>query len=194
MLSPAFEAVFGAPVALTGVSAEDLGLADARVVREWAEHGSGGVYRSGLLSLCSVRENGGDLGPWARWLPRGARRFASSAFGFLFVTTGDDLWIVDPQVGEVVESDVPLEELPDLLSEPHVLEDFLREELFEVWRELSDETLDRQWLCPTPAMPLGGAWTASSLKAMSPEVLLSFTAQLFTDDGPDAVAVRRLGP
>ncbi len=195
MLSPAFVSVFGSPLANTGVSAADLGLAHSLVLLAWTERGEGGVYRSGLFSLCSVRENGGNLGPWARVLPPGARLFASSAFGFLFVTTGDDLWIVNPQEGQVVESDVPLVELPDLLCEPSVLEDFLREELFEAWHEASGETLDRQWLCPTRGpMPLGFEWTASSLEAMSLAVFLSFTAQRFDGDGPDGVEVRRLEP
>jgi hypothetical protein len=195
MRSAAFASVFGSPRSLTGVSAADLGLAQSRVIREWTEGGARGVYRSGLLSLCSARENSGDLGPWARWLPQGGRLFASSAFGFLFVTTGDDLWVVNPQAGEVVESDVPLGELPDLLCEANVLEDFLRQELFEVWHELGGETLDRHWLCPTRGpMPLGFDWTVSSLEPMSPAVFLSFTAQLFADDGPDGVEVRRLEP
>lgn len=194
MLSADFTSCFGAPAASTGVSAADLGLAHSDVIRGWTEAGDAGVYRSGLVSICSVRENGGDLGPWARYLPAGARLFASSAFGFLYVTTGEDLWVVDPQNGQVVESDVPLDELPDLLCDPGVREDFLREELFGIWSELSGEALGSQWLSPTPAIALGGDWTVASLRPSSSGVYLSFTAQLFDDHGPNAVEIRRLPP
>ncbi len=131
------------------------------------------MYASGLLSLCSVRENGGDPGLWGKFLPASARVFASSAFGLFYATTGEDLWVVSPRYGQVVEADVPLDELPDVLCEPAVLDEFLRQELFELWSELNGESVDKQWLCPTPALPLGGEWTVASLKAMSPDLFLS---------------------
>ena len=194
MLSAVFDSRFGSPAAGTGVSAADLELAHSEVIAKWTAGGHAGVYASGLLSLCSVRENGGDPGAWGRYLPARARVFASGAFGILYVTTGEDLWVVSPQYGQVIEADVPLDELPDVLSEPEVLEEFLQQELFELWSELTDEVLDKQWLCPTPALPLGGGWALDSLRPMRPDLFLSFTAQLFDDGGPNGVEIRRRAP
>ena len=194
MLSARFDSTFGAPAAGTGVALADLELAHSEALAEWTAGGAAGVYASGLLSVCSVRENGGDPGPWGRYLPGRARIFASGAFGLLYVTTGEDLWIVSPQYGQVIESDVTLDELPDLLCEPDVLDEFLRQELFELWSELHDEMLDKAWLCPSPAPALGGTWTLAGLQPMRPDVFLSFTAQLFADGGSSGVEVRRLPP
>jgi hypothetical protein len=117
MSTQAFRDRYREPVPGTAVSPQAIGLGAAAPVLQWVADGIGGVYRHGLLSLCSVRENGGDLGDWATWLPPGVRLFASSAFGFLFCSGGADLWVVDPHYGQIVESDVPLAEALGLLCE-----------------------------------------------------------------------------
>lgn len=188
----AFAAVYGTPAPHSAAAPGMLGLPDTPALRSLDDTRLRGVFAGGLLSIASRRENGGDLGPWSRHLPRGARLLASSAFGFLFATTGSDLWVIDPHAGQVVESDIPLAELPEVVCEPALREDFLREPLFRRWRALDGGDLIDQWLCPTPVPALGGSWTVESLRRTDPAFFLSFTAQLFADDGPEAVQVRRL--
>lgn len=191
----AFVAHFGAPLPHSAVTRLALGLPDSEALRRLDDERLRGVFAGGLLSIASRRENGGDLGPWSRHLPTGARLLASSAFGFLFASSGSDLWVVDPHAGQVVESDIPLMELPEVVCEPDLREDFLRESLFRRWHELDGGDLVEQWLCPTPVPALGGSWSVASLRRTDPAFFLSFTAQLFEDHGPHAVQVRRLaGP
>jgi hypothetical protein len=191
----AFVALFGTPAPGSAVTPGVLGLPATQALRSLDDERLRGVFAGGLLSIASRRENGGDLGPWSRHLPGGARLLASSAFGFLFATTGSDLWVVDPHAGQVVESDIPLPELPEVVCEPELREDFLRESLFRRWHALDGGPLVEQWLCPTPVPALGGSWSVESLRRTDPAFFLSFTAQLFADSGPHAVQVRRLaGP
>lgn len=189
-----FEALFAAPQSGTSLAPSDMGLADSPAFAGADLMRCTGLFREGLLSVCSPRENGGALDAWGRYLPPGARLLASSAFGFLFVACGPGLWVVDPQAGQVVESDVPLAELFDLLCDPDLREDFLRESLFDDWRKLSDEPLVQHWLCPSPAIALGGNWSLASLVRMPTGPFLSFTAGLFEAEGPNAVEIRRLVP
>lgn len=186
-----FTHAFGEPLPGTAVAAATLGLAATVTQPSPAKRG---VFRSGLLSICSYRENGGDLGAWAAYLPPGARLFASSAFGFLFALAGEALWVINPHYGQIVESDVGLPEFWSMLSEPALREEHLREPLFAQWLALNPQPLIADWLCPTPAIALAGDWRVSTLKPMAPAVMLSFTAQLFDASGPNAVEVRRLAP
>ena len=191
MATHLFINTFGQPLPSTAVAASTLGLADS-VLR--FSPGPHGVFRHGLLSICSTRENGGDLGAWSAYLPPGTRLFASSAFGFLFALADEALWVIDPHYGQVVESDVGLADFWPMLSEPTLRRDHLREPLFAQWQALNPQPLIADWLCPTPAIALAGQWRVSTLKPMTPALLLSFTAQLFDAGGSNAVAVRRLGP
>lgn len=191
MATQAFIQTFGEALPGTAVAASALGLHDS-VLR--FSPGPQGVFRNGLLSICSTRENGGDLGAWGPYLPPGTRLFASSAFGFLFALAGEALWVIDPHYGQVVESDVSLSNLWSVLSESALRRDHLREPLFAQWQALNPQPLTTDWLCPTPAIALAGHWTVSTLKPMPPALLLSFTAQLFDASGSSAVEVRLLGP
>eukprot|EP01137_Pigoraptor_chileana_P015150 Opistho-2@70736 len=78
-----FTQTFGPPLPDSAMSAEGLGLAASGTLRAAGQAHCTGVFQDGLLSVCSGRENGGDPGGWARFLPTGTRLFASSAFGFL---------------------------------------------------------------------------------------------------------------
>lgn len=186
-----FTLAFGEPLPCTAVPASTLGLADS--VTQSSPNRQG-VFRSGLLSICSCRENGGDLGAWATYLPPGARLFASSAFGFLFALAGDAIWVINPHYGQIVESDVGLPEFWSMLCEPALRKVHLQEPLFTQWLALNRQPLIADWLCPTPAIALAGDWRVSTLKPMTPAVMLSFTAQLFDASGANAVEVRRLAP
>ncbi len=188
----AFRRAFGAPAAGTGRSPAGLGLAASGGLAGFVAEVGGGLFRDGLLSVCSIREGDGSLAEWNAHLPAGARLFATGAFGFLFAAAGDAVWVVDPQHGEVVESDIPLRDIFDVLAEPATRERFLRESLFEDWRELHGGTLGTCILCPSPAPALGGDWSLTSLQAMSLPVYLSFTAQLFGNTPAGQVEVRRL--
>ena len=191
MATHPFIRAFGEPLPGTALPVSALGLADSVLRHSPGPHG---VFRSGLLSICSARENGGDLGAWSPYLPPGTRLFASSAFGFLFALAGEALWVIDPHYGQVVESDVGLADFWSMLSEPALRQDHLREPLFAQWRALNPQPLSADWLCPTPAIALAGQWTVSTLKPMTPALLLSLTAQLFDTNGSNAVEVRRLEP
>lgn len=191
MATQDFINTFGNPLPGTAVPASALRLAD-NVLR--FSPGPHGIFRHGLLSICSTRENDGDLGAWSAYLPAGSRLFASSAFGFLFALAKEALWVVDPHYGQVVESDIGLAEFWSMLSEPSLRQDHLREPLFAQWQALNPQPLTDDWLCPTPAIALAGQWQVSTLKPMTPALLLSFTAQLFDASGNNAVEVRRLAP
>ena len=187
-----FTQTFGPPLPDSAMSAEGLGLAASGTLRAAGQAHCTGVFQDGLLSVCSGRENGGDPGGWARFLPAGTRLFASSAFGFLCLSGGEDLWVIDTQYGQVVESDASLAEFFEMICEAELRRDFLREPLWRQWQQLNPAVLRDAWLCPTPAIALGGQWTLASLQTMTPALLLSFTAQLFDAAGPGAVSVRRL--
>lgn len=194
MASTPFARCFGPALAGSALSASRIGLGDNAEFNTPAFAACSGVFKCGLLSVCSTRENGGELGAWAAYLPPGARLFASSAFGCLFAHTDQGLWVVDPHYGQVVESDLQLPELFELLCEPEVREEYLRESLFLQWQALNAGALLAEWLCPTPAIALAGQWTVATLRPMAPALLLSFTAQLFGPGADQAVEVRRLGP
>jgi hypothetical protein len=188
----AFRTAFGAPVTGSGRPPAALGLENAGGLADFVARVGAGRFRHGLLSVCSEREGDGGLGEWSDYLPAACRLFATGAFGFLFATRGEEVWVIDPHHGQVVESNIPLGELFDTLAEPGLREEFLKESLFADWLELGGEEPVEHILCPTPVPALGGNWSLASLRPMSLPVFLSFTAQLFDQQGKHRVEVRRL--
>lgn len=187
-----FSETFGTPYPGSAVGLRELGLQTSDALKCFINPDLHGLFHHGLLSIASVREQSGDLGPWAQFVPHGTRLFASSAFGFLFTTSGSDLWVIDPIAGQVVESDIPLEELPDLLCDADVRHDFLKESLFQDWYSLNKMDLLNYWLCPTPVPAFGGSWSLNSLRKIDPIFFLSFTAQIFDPNGPNSISIRQL--
>jgi hypothetical protein len=183
---------FGRPRAETASTIERLGLAHSGTLKQFVVEIGGGIFADGLFSVLSVREQVDDLGEWQDWLPPDARLFACSAFGFLFLTRGDDVWLVDTQYGEILEADCSLEEAILQFTQLTTQEEILRSSLFQIWNEMIGLLPSNSVLCPIPAIALGGTWTATTLSVMTLPIYLSFTGQIFTRDGGMPAQVHRL--
>lgn len=183
---------FGSPRPGTAAGLDVLGLSDSDGLRLFADEVGGGIFAEGLVSLLSVRERVDDLGGWQHWLPPGSRLFGCLAFGFLMTTTGDDVWLVNTQYGEILESDLSIPEAIVQLTSPTAGEDILRSRLFRIWNEMGRSLPSDSVLCPTPAIALGGTWTATTLSIMTLPVYLSFTGQMFSPDGGMPARVHRV--
>jgi hypothetical protein len=153
-----FVAWFGAPRKSTAVDLSRLGLEHSAGLKRFVSDVGGGVFADGFLSVGSVREVVPNLGGWERWLPPGCRLFGCSAFGFLMFTRGEDVWIVDTQYGQVVESGLSIEETLDEIAEPEAREEN-HESLFKAWNQLAGSLPDTCVLSPTPAIALAGHWS-----------------------------------
>src|SRR5215813_14203981 len=92
-----FKTAFGSPKPGTAADLQALGLASSTALREFSSQVGGGMFQRGLISVISLREQVPNLGGWERGLPDGLKLFASSAFGFLLLTRGEDVWIIDTQ-------------------------------------------------------------------------------------------------
>lgn len=187
-----FKREYGVPQQDTAVDLERLRLGHSAGLRQIVSEVGGGTFAGGFLSLVSVRECVEDLGGWEAWLPTGSRLFGCSAFGFLMTTRGEDVWVIDTQYGEVVESDQTIQRFIETLATPGSRDEILRKPLFDLWNEMVGGVPPSSVLCPTPAIPLGGTWTVTSLSVMSLPVYLSFTGQMFSPDGGMPAEVRRL--
>ncbi len=182
---------YGTPQPGTGVDLAQLGLEQSTGVVEFVDSVGGGIFDNGLISIASVREAIPNLGGWERWLPSGSRLFGCSVFGVLLTTAGDDLWLVETQYGQVVESDFTFPQFIDTLAGPGTRDEILQASLFRHWHELGGRLEPTEVLCPTPAPALGGSWSLETLSPMSLPVFLSFTVQLFDAEGDGQVEVRR---
>jgi hypothetical protein len=188
----AFVEQYGRPQASTAVELELLGLEHSVGLKQFSTEVGGGIFADGLLSLISVRERVDGLDAWQPWLPSGSRVFACSAFGFLMVTTGDDVWIVNTQYGEIMETDYSIQEAILQCAAKTTKDEILQSWLVEIWNEMAGPLPLDSVLCPTPAIALGGTWTATTLSAMTLPVYLSFTGQLFAPEGGMPANVHRL--
>jgi hypothetical protein len=174
-----FPQVFGSPRPGTAADLEDLGLSHSAQLRDFAAEVGGGVFARGFISVLSVREQVPSLGGWERHLPPGARPFATTAFGFLLLTTtGDDVWIVDTQVDNVFEADQTIREAILTSCENGTREEVLHESLFHRWSRNVLELDATKVLSLSPAWALGGTWSRECLRETDLRIHLSFTAQL----------------
>jgi hypothetical protein len=185
-----FTAEFGHAQPGTAADPAELGLAHSAGIAQFVDEVGGGVFSEGFLSLVSSREAIDGLEGWERWVPVGSRLFGCSAFGVLLTTRGDDVWVVDTQDGEVVESDVALVDVIDVLATPASRDEVMRFPLFREWRERGGALAPTEVLNPVPPLAFGGDWAVDRLSRVSLPVYLSITAQLFA---PDDVVVRRAG-
>lgn len=191
-LFEAFANKYQKPKANTGVSLEQLGLGESESLKHFMQEVGGGIFEGGFLSIVSVREQLLSYGGWEYWLPKEARLFASSAFGFLAFTQGEDLWLIDTQYGQVIESDCTLVEfINDLASEE--AREMLQAELFNQRLRIGGSLNPEEFLCPVPMIPLGGVWDTISLQPMKNSIYLSLTGQLFQKDGDMPAEVLLLG-
>lgn len=182
---------FGYPEVGSGVPLETIGLAHSETLRQFVDEVGSGLFAGGFLSLVSKREQTEGFGGWEDWLPQGTRLFASTACGFLAFTKGEDLWLIDTQYGEIVESDFSLAEFIIDLCQTETRE-YLREPLFKEWQRLFVSLPFDSYICPVPAISLGGNWNLSSLQTMKAPIFLSFTGQLFSKGGDMPAEVRWL--
>lgn len=181
MVYAPFIEAFGAPEPGSGVELSAMGLEGSEDLRTFAEEIGNGTFADGFLSVASVREQAADLDEWKAWLPPEPRAYASTAFGLLFILAGGAVWIVDTQLGLVVQSDLSVSAS---LLEPckPSSQQSLRRPLFEAWAKTAGPLKADSVLCPTPALPLGGTWTAANLSVMSMVVYLSFMGQIYAPD------------
>jgi Domain of unknown function (DUF1851) len=172
-----FTTAYGRPQPGTAADMGDVPPAAQQLV----DAGAAGIYGDGFLSLASVREaHAGGLGAWASLLPRGAQLFGSTCFGLLFVIVGDDdLYLVDTQYGQVIDSEPPLDVFLDTAASDVAREDLFRQPLFRQWVELNGPLARTQVLSPTPAPALGGDWALAGLQALHLATYLQLTAQFF---------------
>lgn len=188
----AFVQEFGRPRAGTGVALATLKLGHSKPLQAFVAEVGGGVFADGLISIASTREDVLELGGWQAWLPAGARLFGCGAFGFLLTTRGEDVWLVDTQYGQVIESDMSIPQLLTQLTDPGSRDEDLRAPLFNFWNRMTGPLDPKSVLCPTPAIPLGGQWSVETLSVMTLPVYLSFTGQLFAPGAGMPAEVRRL--
>jgi len=183
---------FGYPAPGSAVDLQALGLEQNQTLRSFAAEVGLGTFADGLISIGSLRELGAQLCGWASWVPADSRLFGSTALGLLFLVSGDDdVWVIDAQEGIVVESDLSVAELLHQVTSGELLRGSLRASLFQAWNDRSGALPPESVLCPTPALPLGGTWSADTLARVSLPVYLAFTSSLFRPDGDTPVELRR---
>ena len=188
----AFAAEFGKPHAGTSVDLSALHLEASKPLQDFVATVGGGVFSDGLISVASVRESVSSLGGWEAWLPARTRLFGTSAFGFLLATRGEDVWLVDTQYGQVVESDMPITEVLEQFADPQTRDEYLRTPLFQLWNRMTGPLDSKSVLSPTPAIPMGGQWSVETLSVMTLPVYLAFTGQMFAPGAGMPAEVRRL--
>jgi len=189
-----FKKVFGAPRAGSSIEPSRLRLDGSADLDAFAKEVGNGVFSDGLISIMSKRELVDGLGGWEAWLPKNARLFGSTAFGLLFITTTlEDVWLIDTQYGQVVESDFAVAEFIEEFADTETRETYLKPDLFDIWNKMVGHLPDDAVLSPTPMIPMAGDWAPSSLSAMSMSVYISITGQLFAPGAGMPAQVRRLG-
>lgn len=169
-----FEEKFGKAAEGTASSLSALALPPSDDLAAFDREVGFGVFRGGLFSVVSVRENVPDLAGWERVLRANARLFASTAFGvFFFTTTGEDVLVLETQYGSVVESEMRIAEVLKLYTDDAFRESQLRSPIFE---RFGNQLAPTSVLCPCPAIALGGQWDI--MQAMPLHEYLGFTAGL----------------
>jgi hypothetical protein len=173
-----FRNAFGSPRPGSAVDLQALGLAHSAPLQAFVSQVGGGMFARGLISVVSRREQVTNLGGWERLLGPGVRLFATSAFGLLMLTAGEDVWIADTQSNDVFEADMSIEDALSNLCNPTTREDHLHESLFHEWSQNTLELENTKVLSLTPALALGGMWSRENLRETEIGIYLSFTAQL----------------
>jgi hypothetical protein len=188
----AFTECFGTPRAGSAADLAALGLGDSEALRAFASAIGCGVFAEGLLSVASAREAVEELEGWEAHLPAGARLFATSAFGTLFLADDNQVWVVETQYGIVVEASYGVAEFFDVIVKPEIIRRRLRGQLFAEWIDRGGSLPTDSVLCPRPALALGGEWRCDNLAPVTLPVYLGFTAGLFTPGTESAVRIERL--
>lgn len=171
-----FKKAMGAPAPGTAATLDELGLSRSSTLRTFGEEVGFGSFKDGLFSIVSVREKLPGVGGWERVYPDGIRVFASSAFGWLWLTTtGEDVWMLEANYGTVGNTDMPMAEVINMLADPRIREEHLHEKLFKQYGITIKPT---SVLSPTPAIALAGYWSPECLREVRLPEFLAFTAGL----------------
>jgi hypothetical protein len=174
-----FKAAFGSPKPGTAADLHALGLEGSAPLREFSAQVGGGMFQRGLISVISLREQVPNLGGWEHLMPEGLRLFASSAFGFLMLTHGEDLWILNTQYNDGFEAEMTIQDALMKLCDAEGREDHLKESLFQKWSRKALELAPTHVLSLSPPLALGGIESRENLREMDMSMYLSITAQLF---------------
>ena len=188
----AFAQCFGTPQPQTGADVAALGFASSKTLQKFESTIGGGVFAHGLISVASVRESLDDLDGWEAHVPVGARLFATSAFGTLFLAVDERVWLIETQYGIVVEASYTVAGFFDVIVRPEIIQRRLRGELFAEWVDRGGVLPADSVLCPRPALPLGGAWRCDSLAPVTLPVYLGLMFGMFEAGTDSAVRVERL--
>ena len=173
------------------------GSRSARVSKQLAVHEGGkglaasigfGRFRSGFLSIASLREDI-SLGKWSRWLPKGAFLYASSAFGMLYVSAGDLMWLVNTQTGSILPTGYALDDAILKAATESTRENLLNLPLFEAWLEAGNQLGKTEILAPSIPLIRGGSLAAESLVKTPMQIYLESTAAMFDDHGRAAISL-----
>ena len=186
-----FRTAYGKPRIGSGAELEALGLADSSELSTFVTETGAGIFAAGLLSVASLREAGAELAGWEAYVPASARLFASTAFGMLFFSADNRVWIIETHYGSVTETDQTVADTLTLLTEPQIRESRLRESLFREWNAMAGPLTTDCVLCPRPALALGGHWHVSALSQVTQSVYLSFSFSLFHNEHDSAVIINR---
>ena len=161
----------------SGLGLVDFNLEQSEQLKSFVKNVGAGIFLNGFLSVLSKREQV-VCNEWEEWLPQGSKLFASSVFGLLLFTSGEDLWLVDSQYGQIIESDFTLEDFFNDTATTEALE-MLRFDLFEYFTNLGGRLGEDEFLTPAPMCALGGDWDISTLIKMKSANYVAFTGQLF---------------
>jgi len=162
--------------------------------RRLVEAAGNGAFDSGFFSIASVREEVDGLGGWERWLPDGAFWYASSALGVLYVAAPDGcMWLVNTQVGSIMQTAFPLDEAVALVAKPSTSDDLLMRPLFLAWIGAHHVLAPDCLLASSPPVIESGAWTPESLVPTPSAEFLASTAALFEPVGPTPISIMEPG-
>ena len=147
-----------------------------------------GSFHGGFLSVGSLREEVA-LGRWARWLPDGAFLYASSALGFLYIGVEELMWLVNTQTGSILPTDYQLDEAVLKAASLSTREDLLDLPLFDRWLAVNTRLAATEMLAPEKPLIHGGEMQVEQLVRRPMADYLRETADLFEDDGPNAISI-----
>lgn len=171
-----FSRTYGPPK--SGTAAPAAAFAGVAGAAEACSAVGAGVFAQGLVSLCSVREEGVSLRGWPVPADENPIVFASTAFGTLFAMGGAGMWVVDAINGTALDTDLSIEELLDQLASAESRAGTLDQEGFERWIGLRGPLGDREILQPRPLPALGGTGGFATLEPADLRVHMDLARQI----------------
>jgi hypothetical protein len=149
-----------------------------------------GTFCHGFISVASLREEA-DLGKWRRWLPTDSFVYASTCFGMLYVAVGETMWLVNTQTGSILPTEYALDDAILKAASQSTRDALLEFPLFMEWHDGINELGAGNFLAPNPPLIFGGAMAPVCLKQVSADEYLRMTADMFDDEGRNAVSIMR---